>query len=208
MFYNFKTKIYLFTNKKIKLVFFVIIIITIVTTIFLLTKNNSMIEPIIEEEIKEKELDISNIKEKDLIFGLDIKSKYKEVKGSDFAILVTTIELLKEKEFEKDKEYYRYVLDNGDSNKISLIQITNEDYEDAILINYNRVLKDSVVIKDISGGYLAPYGFSDEEGTKFNKYSESKSIKIEDNAVFEEFPIYDGNYKLLGILYIETFNKY
>lgn len=137
------------------------------------------------------------------ISGRDIKNKYKEVKGTDFALLVTTNDLLKGIDEGGKKEYYRYILENDNSNRISLIKDEEGSYRDAVFINYNRLLKDTVVIKDISGGYIAPYGFSDKSETKFNKYSESKSIAIEEEAVFSEYPVYDGSYNEIGILYIE-----
>jgi hypothetical protein len=137
------------------------------------------------------------------ISGRDIKNKYKEVKGTDFALLVTTNDLLKGIDEGGKKEYYRYILENDNSNRISLIKDEEGSYRDAVFINYNRLLKDTVVIKDISGGYIAPYGFSDKNETKFNKYSESKSIAIEEEAVFSEYPVYDGSYNEIGILYIE-----
>ena len=137
------------------------------------------------------------------ISGRDIKNKYKEVKGKDFALLVTTNDLLKGIDEGEKKEYYRYILENDNSNRISLIKDEEGSYRDAVFINYNRLLKDTVVIKDISGGYIAPYGFSDKSETKFNKYSESKSIAIDEEAVFSEYPIYDGSYNEIGILYIE-----
>jgi hypothetical protein len=125
------------------------------------------------------------------------------VKGKDFALLVTTNDLLKGIDEGEKKEYYRYILENDNSNRISLIKDEEGSYQDAVLINYNRLLKDTVVIKDISGGYIAPYGFSDKSEIKFNKYSESKSIAIDEEAVFSEYPIYDGSYNEIGILYIE-----
>lgn len=137
------------------------------------------------------------------ISGREIKNKYKEVKGTDFALLVTTNDLLKGIDEGGKKEYYRYILENDNSNRISLIKDEEGSYRDAVFINYNRLLKDTVVIKDISGGYIAPYGFSDKNETKFNKYSESKSIAIEEEAVFSEYPVYDGSYNEIGILYIE-----
>ena len=137
------------------------------------------------------------------ISGRDIKNKYKEVKGTDFALLVTTNDLLKGIDEGGKKEYYRYILENDNSNRISLIKDEEGSYRDAVFINYNRLLKDTVVIKDISGGYIAPNGFSYKSETKFNKYSESKSIAIEEEAVFSEYPIYDGSYNEIGILYIE-----
>ncbi len=137
------------------------------------------------------------------ISGRDIKNKYKEVKGKDFALLVTTNNLLKGIDEGEKKEYYRYILENDNSNRISLIKDEEGSYRDAVFINYNRLLKDTVVMKDISGGYIAPYGFSDKSETKFNKYSESKSIAIDEEAVFSEYPIYDGSYNEIGILYIE-----
>jgi hypothetical protein len=63
-----------------------------------------------------------------------------------------------------------------------------------------------VVTKDISGGYITPYGFTSRGETKFNQYSENKSIAIKNDAEFSGYPIYDSDYKVIGILYIENLN--
>lgn len=221
MFYNLKTKIYFIRNnivkhnfnKRNKIVLLIIVATILIITLsrILYSKNTSeKVEiPVLVENVNEMELDSEEVKNKDVVFGSDIKIKYKEVKDSDFAILITTIDLLKEKEKEEEwTEYYRYALESGDNNIISTIQIIDDVYLDAVFLNYNRLLKDTVVMKDISGGYIAPYGFTEEEGRKFNKYIENKAIEFNDDTVFEEYPIYDGNYKLLGNLYIESFNNY
>lgn len=141
------------------------------------------------------------------IYGADIKKKYQEVKGTDFAILVTTMDFLKEKNTDENKENYRYIIENNDTNRVGVIEDAEGNYLDAVFVNYNRLLKDTVVTKDISGGYIAPYGFLDKGETKFNKYVKNKPINIDDNAVFTEYPIYDGSYNPIGILYIENAMK-
>lgn len=204
MFLRIKTKIYMLkTKSKIVLIIMIILAIGAVIIAGLMLKAKKTDLPAAgrtkteEEGFEEKD----NLQEG--ISGRDIKNKYKEVKGTDFALLVTTNDLLKGIDEGGKKEYYRYILENDNSNRISLIKDEEGSYRDAVFINYNRLLKDTVVIKDISGGYIAPYGFSDKSETKFNKYSESKSIAIEEEAVFSEYPVYDGSYNEIGILYIE-----
>ncbi|WP_033165543.1 hypothetical protein [Clostridium sp. KNHs205] len=204
MFLRIKTKIYMLkTKSKIVLIIMLILAIGAVIIAGFMLKAKKTDLPAAgrtkteEEGFQEKD----NLQEG--ISGRDIKNKYKEVKGKDFALLVTTNDLLKGIDEGEKKEYYRYILENDNSNRISLIKDEEGSYRDAVFINYNRLLKDTVVMKDISGGYIAPYGFSDKSETKFNKYSESKSIAIEEEAVFSEYPIYDGSYNEIGILYIE-----
>ncbi len=204
MFLRIKTKIYILkTKSKIVLIIMIILAIGAVIIAGLMLKAKKTDLPAAgrtkteEEGFEEKD----NLQEG--ISGRDIKNKYKEVKGTDFALLVTTNDLLKGIDEGGKKEYYRYILENDNSNRISLIKDEEGSYRDAVFINYNRLLKDTVVIKDISGGYIAPYGFSDKSETKFNKYSESKSIAIEEEAVFSEYPVYDGSYNEIGVLYIE-----
>ncbi len=204
MFLRIKTKIYMLkTKSKIVLIIMLILAIGAVIIAGFMLKAKKTDLPAAgrtkteEEGFQEKD----NLQEG--ISGRDIKNKYKEVKGKDFALLVTTNDLLKGIDEGGKKEYYRYILENDNSNRISLIKDEEGSYRDAVFINYNRLLKDTVVIKDISGGYIAPYGFSDKSETKFNKYSESKSIAIDEEAVFSEYPIYDGSYNEIGILYIE-----
>ncbi len=204
MFLRIKTKIYMLkTKSKIVLIIMLILAIGAVIIAGFMLKAKKTDLPAAgrtkteEEGFEEKD----NLQEG--ISGRDIKNKYKEVKGTDFALLVTTNDLLKGIDEGGKKEYYRYILENDNSNRISLIKDEEGSYRDAVFINYNRLLKDTVVIKDISGGYIAPYGFSDKSETKFNKYSESKSIAIEEEAVFSEYPVYDGSYNEIGILYIE-----
>jgi ABC-type Na+ efflux pump permease subunit len=204
MFLRIKTKIYMLkTKSKFVLIIMLILAIGAVIIAGFMLKAKKTDLPAAgrtkteEEGFQEKD----NLQEG--ISGRDIKNKYKEVKGKDFALLVTTNDLLKGIDEGEKKEYYRYILENDNSNRISLIKDEEGSYRDAVFINYNRLLKDTVVIKDISGGYIAPYGFSDKSETKFNKYSESKSIAIDEEAVFSEYPIYDGSYNEIGILYIE-----
>lgn len=204
MFLKIKTKIYMLkTKNKIVLIIMIILAISAVIIAGFMLKAKKTDLPAAgrtkteEEGFQEKD----NLQEG--ISGRDIKNKYKEVKGKDFALLVTTNNLLKGIDEGEKKEYYRYILENDNSNRISLIKDEEGSYRDAVFINYNRLLKDTVVMKDISGGYIAPYGFSDKSETKFNKYSESKSIAIDEEAVFSEYPIYDGSYNEIGILYIE-----
>lgn len=204
MFLRIKTKIYMLkTKSKIVLIIMLILAIGAVIIAGFMLKAKKTDLPAAGRTKTEKE----GFQEKDNlqegISGRDIKNKYKEVKGKDFALLVTTNDLLKGIDEGEKKEYYRYILENDNSNRISLIKDEEGSYRDAVFINYNRLLKDTVVIKDISGGYIAPYGFSDKSETKFNKYSESKSIAIDEEAVFSEYPIYDGSYNEIGILYIE-----
>jgi hypothetical protein len=204
MFLKLKTKFYILkTKSKIMLFIFITLIVSagIIAGFMLKAKKTDL--PAIGKTKTEAEISQEKDNLQDGISGRDIKSKYAEIKGTDFALLVTTMDLLKGIEASEKKENYRYILENDNSNRISLIKDAEGGYWDAVFVNYNRLLKDTVVIKDISGGYIAPYGFSDKDETKFNKYSESKSIVIEEEAVFSEYPIYDGSYKEIGILYIE-----
>ncbi|WOO37871.1 hypothetical protein R2R35_05045 [Anaerocolumna sp. AGMB13020] len=206
MIFRIKTKIYMLKTKS-KIVLFIMITLLVsagIITGFLLKSRKTELPAAsrtkTEAEVtQEDQLKIG-------ISGRDIKNKYKEVKGTDFALLVTTNALLTGKEEGEKKETYRYIMENDNSNRISLIKDAEGSYQDAVLVNYNRLLKDTVVIKDISGGYIAPYGFSDKSETKFNKYTESRSIAIEEEAVFTEYKIYDGSYNEIGILYIEKYN--
>jgi hypothetical protein len=204
MFLRIKTKIYMLkTKNKIVLIIMLILAIGAVIIAGFMLKAKKTDLPTAGRTKTEEEGFQEKDNLQDVISGRDIKNKYKEVKGKDFALLVTTNDLLKGIDEGEKKEYYRYILENDNSNRISLIKDEEGSYQDAVLINYNRLLKDTVVIKDISGGYIAPYGFSDKSEIKFNKYSESKSIAIDEEAVFSEYPIYDGSYNEIGILYIE-----
>lgn len=204
MFLKIKTKIYMLkTKNKIVLIIMLILAIGAVIIAGFMLKAKKTDLPAAGRTKTEEEGFQEKDNLQDVISGRDIKNKYKEVKGKDFALLVTTNDLLKGIDEGEKKEYYRYILENDNSNRISLIKDEEGSYQDAVLINYNRLLKDTVVIKDISGGYIAPYGFSDKSEIKFNKYSESKSIAIDEEAVFSEYPIYDGSYNEIGILYIE-----
>lgn len=204
MFFKLKTKFYILkTKSKIMLWIFITLIVSagIIAGFRLITKKT---EP---PAIVKTNTDAESSQEKDDlqvgISGRDIKDKYDEIKGTDFALLVTTNELLKGMDVSEKKKNYRYILENDNSNQISLIKDAEGSYWDAVFVNYNRLLKDTVVTKDISGGYIAPYGFSDKSEIKFNKYSESKSIVIKEEAMFLEYPIFDGSYKEIGMLYIE-----
>lgn len=204
MFLKLKTNFYILkTKSKIMLFIFITLIVSagIIAGFMLKAKKTDL--PAIGKTKTEAEISQEKDNLQDGISGRDIKNKYEEIKGTDFALLVTTMDLLKGIEASEKKENYRYILENDNSNRISLIKDAEGRYWDAVFVNYNRLLKDTVVIKDISGGYIAPYGFSDKDETKFNKYSESKSIVIEEEAVFSEYPIYDGSYKEIGILYLE-----
>lgn len=144
---------------------------------------------------------------KNVTYGSDIKKKYKEVKGTDFAILITTMDFLKEAEAGEKEEHLRYILEDADSNVISVIKDADGNAVSAVFVNYNRLLKDTVVMKDISGGYIAPYGFSDESNNQFNAYNEGNSIKIDNKAIFSEYPVFNEDYEEIGILYIERINQ-
>ncbi|MDF2871211.1 MAG: hypothetical protein K0R05_2786 [Anaerocolumna sp.] len=204
MFLKLKTKFYILKTKS-KIMLFILITLLVSAGIiagFMLKAKKTDL-PAIGKTKTEAEISREKDNLQDGISGRDIKNKYEVIKGTDFALLVTTMDLLKGIEASEKKENYRYILENDNSNRISLIKDAEGSYWDAVFVNYNRLLKDTVVTKDISGGYIAPYGFSDKGETKFNKYSESKSIVIEEEAVFSEYPIYDGSYKEIGILYIE-----
>lgn len=203
MFLKFKTKFYFFKIKKksILILFIFILLISIFIIFNYVLKNKNANQSTINVVPNEN----NNLTENtnDIIYGTDIKNKLNEVKGKDFAVLVTTIDLLKGIDTNESEEYYKYIIDNEDTNRISVIQDADGNLMDALLVNYNRLLKDTVITKDISGGYITPYGFTDKSETKFNNYVENKSIIIKDDAVFSEYPIYDGYYEEIGILYIE-----
>jgi hypothetical protein len=203
MFLKLKTKHYFLTWKK--KIILIMLIITMLICIFIIFRLNSKNNNVIQPNVNEVEKDYDSVSEetKAVIYGMDIKNKYKEVKDTDFAILVATINFLKGHDDNESKEHYKYILENEDTNIISVIKDEYGKNMDAIFVNYNRLLKDIVVIKDQTGGYITNYGFTDIEETKFNTYSENKSIVINDNSVFSEYPIYDGNYAEIGILYIE-----
>lgn len=207
MFFKLKTKIYFIRAKKIRILMLLIILLISILIIFgLISKYKKPFQPPTEKTNVKADNTLDENPKDDETHGTDIKSKYKEVKGTDFAILVTTMDLLKGVDKEESKEQYRYIMENDNNNQISLLKDAEGNDRDAVFINFNRLLKDIVVTKDISGGYIAPYGFTDKSETKFNKYSESKSIAIDDKAVFLDYPIYDGNYNQIGILYIESNN--
>ncbi len=205
MFLRIKTKIYMLkTKSKIALIIMILLAISAVIIAGFMLKPKKTDLPAAGRSNTEEEVSQEKENLQEGISGREIKNKYKEVKGTDFALLVTTNALLKGIDESEKKENYRYIIDNDNSNRISLIKDAEGSYQDAVFVNYNRLLKDTVVINDITGGgYIAPYGFSDKSETKFNKYSESKSIAIEEEAVFSEYPIYDGSYNEIGILYIE-----
>lgn len=208
MFLKLKTKLYFFTAKRksIVIMFIIILAINAIVIFSFMSKNKTVIQPTQPTiDVVAKEDDIGFEESKDMIYGKDIKNKYDEVKGTDYTILVATLDLLKGIDTNESKEHYRYILEN-DTNMISEIKDVDDNYMDAVFVNYNRLLKDIVVTKDRDGGYIAPYGFTDKEETEFNEYSERKSVVINDNAVFSEYPIYDGNYTKIGIMYIEDFN--
>lgn len=206
MIFRIKTKIYMLkTKSKIVLIIMITLLVSAgIITGFLLKSRKTELPAASRTKTEAEVTQEDQLKVG--ISGRDIKNKYKEVKGTDFALLVTTNALLTGKEEGEKKETYRYIMENDNSNRISLIKDAEGSYQDAVLVNYNRLLKDTVVIKDISGGYIAPYGFSDKSETKFNKYTESRSIAIEEEAVFTEYKIYDGSYNEIGILYIEKYN--
>jgi hypothetical protein len=188
-------------KKKMILLVLLLSIIAFVTTMFF-KKDKPKIDPVIEEIVDE--VNTNTPEDSDpVIYGLDIKNKYNEVNGADFAVLITTTNLLEGLDNNESEDNYKYIVNENDTNTISEIKDTNGNYMDAVVVNYNRLLKDSVVTKDISGGYITPYGFTGEGDKKFNKYKSNKSIKIDNNSIFSEAPIYDSNYKEIGVLYIE-----
>lgn len=204
MFFRLKTKLYFLKTKRKKILILLIILLIAIFIIWgFITRYKKTVQPPAEKTIAKTDNTFKKVPEP-AILGADIKLKYKEVKGTDFAILVTTMDLLEGISKKENKEHYRYIMEDNNNNQISLLRDTEGNYRDAVFINYNRLLKDIVVTKDISGGYIAPYGFTDKDETKFNKYSESKSIAIDDKTVFSDYPIYDGNYNQIGILYIES----
>lgn len=202
MFFRLKTKLYFFKRKKI-LILLIILLMAVFIILGFIIRYKKTVQPPAEKTIAKTDNTFKKVPEP-AILGSDIKLKYKEVKGTDFAILVTTMDLLEGASKKENKEHYRYIMEDNNNNQISLLRDTEGNYRDAVFINYNRLLKDIVVTKDISGGYIAPYGFTDKDETKFNKYSESKSIAIDDKTVFLDYPIYDGNYNQIGIMYIES----
>lgn len=208
MFFKIRTKLYFFNTKKKRIVILLlpILLLVVLGVIFCFVTKNKTDTQTTDKIIPLEDTKLKTEETRSITLGVDIKNKYKEVQGTDFAILVTTDDLLKGIETNGNKDYYRYILEDNEGNKISTIKDKEGNDRDAIFVNYNRLLKDLVVTKDISGGYITPYGFTANGDTKFNKYSQSKSIAIKNNAEFTPYPIYDGNYKEIGILYIETMN--
>lgn len=209
MFLNLKTKLYFFSTKKkiIAILFISILLIAVIAAFILIgsdTNNKKAVQPTMDQVEKEKDRVLEDTEE--VIYGKNIKDKYMEVKGTDYAILVATIDFLKGNGRNESDKLYKYILENNDTNMISVIKDADGNSMDAVFVNYNRLLKDKVVTKDISGGFITPYGFTGKGETKFNKYNENKSIEIKDDAVFSEHPIYDGDYKQIGVLYIEMNN--
>lgn len=212
MFLNLKTKLYFIsTKKKIIAVLFLIVLLAAVF-IFIRSDTNgskNAVQPVMDVADQEKDTPIAEPpleNTKEVIYGTDVKNKYNEVKGTDFAILVTTIDFLKDVDTEDNGKFYKYAIENNDTNMISVIKDRDGNSLNAVFVNYNRLLKDNVVTKDFSEGYITPNGFTGKGETKFNKYKENKTIVIKDDAVFSEHPIYDGSYKQIGVLYIESNN--
>ena len=207
MFINLKTKFNFSSKKKSIVILFIVILLLTVSIAVIFVLKNKTIEPTFVDEVNQENEQIIIEDNEDGIYGVDVKNKYEEVKGTDFAILVTTSDLLEGTETNESIENYKYILENNDNNRIDVIKAPDGTYLDAVFVNYNRLLKDTVVIKDTSGGYIAPYGFTESEETKFNIYNENLSMVILNSAIFLEYPIYDDKYNEIGILYIEDINR-
>ncbi len=202
-----KAKLYS-VSTKCKIIALLLVLLTAILAIIFIKNNLTSRKESTITNIYSKTTEdtIDSAEERGAIYGLDIKNKYEEVKGTDFAILVTTTDFLNGNiKTIKNDDYTKYIIENSDTNTIVEIKDANGKYRNAAFINYNRILKDTVITKDPIGGYIAPYGFTSNSKDKFNEYSEkTSSLKIYDDAEFSSKPIYDNNYDEIGILYIET----